>query len=385
MIKREEIERRERELLAPYAAKASESRGRIYPQPEHPLRTAYQRDRDRIVHSTAFRRMEYKTQVFLPHVGDHFRTRLTHTIEVAQVARTLARNLRLNEDLTETIALVHDLGHTPFGHAGEDVLDELLANAGGFNHNRQSLRVVDLLEQRYREHPGLNLTFEVREGIVKHETKATLDTRDFEPNLWPTLEASLVDMADSLTYSAHDIDDGMSAGLIELNELAGLDIWRGHADTKGFAFDSQGFRSLDPDQKRHQLVRYLINTTASDLLTATSDRIDRHAIGTLDQLRRAPERLCDYSGEIRSRVVQLKGYLMQKLYRHPKLVEHTNRAKEILSALFTRLSAQPTLMPQRYQEMLITGELPIVVADYIAGMTDRYAENLHARLTDIRQ
>ena len=207
MITRADIEERERQTLAGYAALAAESRGRKYPQSPHPLRTEFQRDRDRIVHSAAFRRMEHKTQVFIPRLADHFRTRLTHTIEVAQISRTLARNLSLNEDLTEAIALVHDLGHTPFGHAGEDALDELLRDHGGFNHNRQSARVVDLLEQRYADHPGLNLTYEVREGIAKHETRDHQISDEFHPEERPTLEASLVDEADALAYTAHDIDD----------------------------------------------------------------------------------------------------------------------------------------------------------------------------------
>ncbi len=222
---REHTEQQELSSLASYAMKAANSKGRVYPQPEHPLRTAFQRDRDRIVHSSAFRRMEFKTQVFLPHEGDHIRTRLTHSIEVAQVSRTMARCLGLNEDLTEAIALVHDLGHTPFGHAGEDVLQELLAEQGGFNHNRQSLRVVDILEHHYPDYPGLNLSYEVREGIVKHETKTVVLHPDFDRSERTTLEASLVDIADEIAYNAHDIDDGLRAGLISMDEVTELSIW----------------------------------------------------------------------------------------------------------------------------------------------------------------
>ena len=380
MINRVDIEQRERETLAGYAALAAESRGRVYPLKEHPLRTAFQRDRDRVVHAAAFRRMEFKTQVFLPHVADHFRTRLTHTIEVAQVARTLARNLRLNEDLTEAIALVHDVGHTPFGHAGEDVLNDLLADTGGFNHNRQSLRVVDFLEHRYREHPGLNLSFEVREGIVKHETSVQQDDSDFAPGMWPTLEATLVDKADSLTYSAHDIDDGLNSGLITLSDIDELGIWKLEGGGEPFSFDRSGFRTLDDDQKRYQVVRYLINATASDLLRETSRRLETYSIASLDDVRRAPERLCRYSESVAEGVTELRWFLREHLYRHPKLLDHTARAREIIEVLFSRLCDDSGLLPPRYQEMLLTEPTEVVAADYIAGMTDRFAERLFVQL-----
>jgi dGTPase len=375
---REDTERHELASLAPFAAKACQSRGRVYPQEEHPLRTAFQRDRDRIVHSAAFRRMEYKTQVFLPHETDHFRTRLTHTIEVAQVARTLARNLRLNEDLTEAIALVHDLGHTPFGHSGEDVLNRLLAHKGGFNHNRQSLRVVDLLEQRYREHPGLNLSYEVREGIVKHETSVKLTAPEFEVGTWPTLEASLVDQA--LAYSAHDIDDGLSSGLIGLIDLQELAVWRPGSDSPGFSFETPGFRALSDDQKRHMLVRYLIDHTATDLLGETDKQLSRLGIGDLVSLQHAPERVCRYSTEMDARVTELKRFLFSRLYRHEQLTSHAERARVILEALFAQFCGSPERLPERFREMLLTEETEIVVADYIAGMTDRFAERLFGEL-----
>ncbi|HQL23439.1 MAG TPA: dNTP triphosphohydrolase, partial [candidate division Zixibacteria bacterium] len=250
ILTREEIEQRERATLAPYAALAAESRGRRFPSRDHPLRTVFQRDRDRVVHAAAFRRLEYKTQVFIPHERDHFRTRLTHTIEVAQIARTLARSLRLNEDLAEAIALAHDLGHTPFGHSGEDVLKDLLAGFGGFNHNRQTLRIVDLLEQRYPEHPGLNLTYEVREGIVKHETVWDHKVAEFDDHAHPTLEAALVDVADELAYNAHDIDDGLSAGMLAFDDLCRQPVW------EVFGLDGRGaFERLHEDQKRYALVR----------------------------------------------------------------------------------------------------------------------------------
>ncbi|RKX25156.1 MAG: deoxyguanosinetriphosphate triphosphohydrolase, partial [Candidatus Zixiibacteriota bacterium] len=341
LINRTDIEKRESETLAPYAARAAESRGRVYPQEEHPLRTVFQRDRDRIIHSAAFRRMEYKTQVFLPREADHFRTRLTHSIEVAQVSRTLARNLGLNEDLTEAIALVHDVGHTPFGHSGEDVLNELLSDFGGFNHNRQSLRVVDILEQRYRDHPGLNLSYEVREGIVKHETKGKLSTEGFQPGTWPTLEASLVDKADELAYNAHDIDDGISSGLISLEDLRELAIYRAYRENGKMASADVGVVFSD-DLKRHLLVRFLIDMMATDLLSETASRLERLGVSDLQSLRLAPEQVCCYSGDMGERVKELKSFLSTELYSHPHLVSRAEQAGEILRLLFEKLTADPT-------------------------------------------
>ena len=375
MIGRVKIERRELDILASYAAKASQSQGRVYPALEHPLRTCFQRDRDRVIHSSAFRRMEYKTQVFLPHEGDHFRTRLTHTLEVAQISRTMARALGLNEDLTEAMALVHDLGHTPFGHAGEDVLNELLTDHGGFNHNRQTLRVVDLIEQRYLEHPGLNLTFEVREGIAKHETKNRIIRPEFDPALRPTLEASLVDLADEIAYNAHDIDDGLRAELISIDDLKPLAIW----DERDRAlFSGLGVTGvLVDDQKRHLLVRQVVNAVVTDVLLHTEGQLHKLGITDLQSVRTADQRICAYSPIMAPRVAELKQFLRLRLYRHPKLMSLTERAREIITVMFKRLGHDPTQLPRRYQEMLLTEDRDIVVADYIAGMTDRYAERLY--------
>jgi dGTPase len=359
LIVREDIEAREQAQLAPYAAKSAESRGRVYPQAEHPLRTAYQRDRDRVVHSAAFRRMEYKTQVFLPHEADHFRTRLTHTIEVAQISRTLARNLQLNEDLTEAIALVHDLGHTPFGHAGEDALDELLRDRGGFNHNRQSLRIV--------------------EGIVKHDTRARIVTDEFHPDERPTLEAALVDMADELTYSAHDVDDGINSGLLSSTDIMALDIWK-NSEHPASLKNGRATVSPDSDDTRHRLVRFLVNTTATDLLEETSRQLDLQQIGDLDSLRRSGEPVCRYSERLADKVEQLTAFLRERLYFHPKLLALSQQAKETVSFLYEQLMARPDQMPPRFQAMLEHEDRAVVVSDYIAGMTDRYAENLKQRL-----
>lgn len=376
LSRRAEIEMLELQSLAPYAAKAADSRGRTFPEQEHPYRTAFQRDRDRIIHSTAFRRMEYKTQVFLPHEGDHFRTRLTHTIEVAQISRTMARCLRLNEDLSEAIALVHDLGHTPFGHAGEDVLNDLLSDHGGFNHNNQSLRVVDLLEQRYPDHPGLNLTFEVREGIAKHETTVRLHRPEFDPSTRSSLEASLVDIADEIAYNAHDIDDGLASELLRLEEIEELGIW-----SRPGMHNPEVAVHLSSRERRFSLVRHLVNSATVDVMEETDRTISRLGIYGQNDVAISPERIVGYSVSMKNEVAELKRFLKEKLYRHERMAEMSRRARQIIELLFAKLSARPELMPERFREMLLTEEQPIVVADYIAGMTDRFAEKLYQELS----
>lgn len=375
-LTREEIEVRERAVLAPYAALAGESQGRRFPTKEHELRTAFQRDRDRIVHSSAFRRLEYKTQVFIPHERDHFRTRLTHTIEVAQIARTLARNLRLNEDLAEAIALVHDLGHTPFGHSGEDAMAGLLEAFGGFNHNRQTLRVVDLLEQRYPEHPGLNLTYEVREGIVKHETSWDHKLPEFDDHVHPTLEAALVDVADEIAYNAHDLDDGLSSGLLSFDDVRKEPLW------KVLELDEdKAFATGHKDQQRYTLVRRTIDLAATDVMQHARNQIQKHGIQSLGDVRRSKEKLVGYTPEVREIIVPLKQFLFARLYRHPKLLAMAARSRGILEEIFSRLMSDPSRLPERFREMLLTEEKEIVVTDYMAGMTDRYAEKVYEELT----
>jgi dGTPase len=374
-LTRQQIEKREREMLAPCAALAAESRGREYPQKQHPLRTDFQRDRDRIVHSAAFRRLEYKTQVFIPHEQDHFRTRLTHTIEVAQISRTIARSLRLNEDLTEAIALVHDLGHTPFGHCGENVLDRLLQSVGGFNHNRQSLRIVDNLEQRYPEHPGLNLTYEVREGIIKHETSVKISVPGFDKHPHPTLEAALVDIADEIAYNSHDIDDGLASGLITIDDLRKTEFWH----VLGLDQTDRSVE-LNPDQRRYQLVRTLLNRLASDVISKTAHNLEKRDITSLNDVRSATAKICAYSHETALAVDDLKQFLMSRLYRHEHLLSLADWAEKIIESVYNKLSEQPENMPVRFQEMLLTERPEIVIADYIAGMTDRYAERTYARI-----
>lgn len=369
---REEIEQYEQEHLRPYATRAADSRGRVYAQNDHPLRTAFQRDRDRIIHSAAFRRMEYKTQVFIPHERDHFRTRLTHTIEVAQISRTLARNLGLNEDLAEAVALVHDLGHTPFGHSGEDVLDELLRDIGGFNHNRQSLRVVDILEQRYEKFPGLNLSYEVREGIVKHETKVKIDLDEFPMKEKPTLEASLVDIADEIAYNSHDIDDGVASGILVLDDLLNSDLIA-HLDLAIPA-------DTDDHHRRYILVRALVDRVATDVLQETSNRLELHGIRTIDDVRGCPEKLVGYSAGTGELVREFKRYLNANLYQSPKLKQMSDWVEEVISTLYDYFLSNPDKLPDRYRKMLSSEMIQIVVADYIAGMTDRYATQMVEQL-----
>lgn len=374
---REDLEKLEKKNLAPYAALAKESRGRVYPHTPHPLRTAFQRDRDRIVHSAAFRRMEYKTQVFIPHETDHYRTRLTHTIEVVQTSRTLARILGLNEDLTEAIALVHDLGHTPFGHSGEDILAALLKDYGGFNHNRQSLRVVDILEQRYDEHPGLNLSYEVREGIIKHETKDKIADDRFDMDEAPTLEASLVDIADEITYNAHDIDDGLSSGILDPEELKELGFWK-------FLQMDQMVKKLtrENDRQRYAIIRRLLDFMVTDVSYATQQRLEDNKIKSLDEVRKCNKKLVSYSDVSRIIVNDLKAFLSSKLYKHERMISMAEWAEEIITTIFEHLLEHPEDMPKRFQEMLLTEEKKIVIADYIAGMTDRYAVSKYEQFSD---
>jgi dGTPase len=367
-MKRIDIEQREARELAPYAALAAKSRGRTYDEPDHELRTPFQRDRDRIIHSSAFRRMAYKTQVFIPHEQDHFRTRLTHTIEVAQVSRTLARALRLNEDLAEAIALAHDLGHTPFGHAGEDVLDELLAEYGGFNHNRQSLRIVDRLETRYPEHDGLNLSYEVREGIAKHETSVDVVSEEFSDYPFPTLEASLVDLADEITYNAHDVDDGLVSGLVTIDDLRAADFWSELSDPP---FPSRD--DTDGDMYRYRLVRYLLDFATTDLIDHSRHRLMSLAPSSVEDVRNSTERIASHSESVAKLVRSLKLTLHDRLYRHPHLISRSDHARQVIESLFDSFQSDTTLLPERFQQMIDTEPRPIVVADYIAGMTDRFA------------
>lgn len=364
--------------LAPYAAQESCSRGRRHAEPEASSRSSFQRDRDRIVHSTAFRRLEYKTQVFVNHEGDLFRTRLTHSLEVAQIARSIARSLRLNEDLTEAISLAHDLGHTPFGHAGQDALNECMREYGGFEHNLQSLRVVDELEERYAAFDGLNLCFETREGILKH---CSLDNarklgdvgERFLQRQQPSIEAQLANLADEIAYNNHDIDDGLRSGLLTLRQLADVPLFCRHARSVEHEYPNLPERRLT-----HETVRRMINTLVTDLHAQTSRRIADAAVASLDDVRRAPT-LVGFSPELRAEADDLKRFLHQHLYRHYQVMRMTAKARRIVADLFRAFLDEPRLLPPDHQSR-VAADAPRAIADYVAGMTDRYAIKEHRRL-----
>jgi dGTPase len=381
-------------MLAPYACDPLHTRGRRYPQPPAPTRDDFQRDRDRIVHSSAFRRLVYKTQVFLNHEGDLFRTRLTHSLEVAQLGRSIARSLHLNEDLVEAIALAHDLGHTPFGHAGQDALNACMADHGGFEHNLQSLRVVDQLEERYPEFDGLNLTFETREGILKHCSRVNAQTLEFhEPggvasrflvNAQPSLEAQLCNLADEIAYNAHDIDDGVRSGLITLARLQELPLFEQFRrqtllDFPHLQNDSMGRRLL------YESIRRMLSSQVYDVIGATSSAINEAAPNDVDAVRQLPP-LVRFSADMRRQSNALKAFLLQQLYRHPQVIQSTDQGKRVVRSLFQAYMAQPADMPERYRLRAmhsgeVGNELARTVADYIAGMTDRFALHEYTRLT----
>ncbi|MHB0887087.1 deoxyguanosinetriphosphate triphosphohydrolase [Acidithiobacillus sp.] len=373
--------------LAPYAAHASSSRGRRYPEDPPLGRSPFQRDRDRVIHSTAFRRLEYKTQVFVNHEGDLYRTRLTHTLEVGQVARAIARQLRLDEDLVEAIALAHDLGHTPFGHAGQDALNECMAPFGGFEHNIQSLRVVDELEQRYGDFPGLNLTFETREGILKHcsKTKAAKLGDVGERFLLGTqlsLEAQVSNLADEIAYNNHDIDDGLRAGLLILEALLDVPLYgRIFTAVKG------RYPHAGPTVLRHETGRRLIHHLITDLVETTQQRIAVAQPTSSDDVRAAARPLVGHSDAMADEITTLKRFLHQQLYRHPRVHRQAEKAKRLVRRLFSTLLDDPRLLPRKYQRRMQHGGSDEaaharVVADYIAGMTDRFAIAEYDRLFD---
>ena len=377
LFTRELIEEREAKSLAPYAHRSRDSRGREVPEEEPRYRTAFQRDRDRILHTTAFRRLEYKTQVFVITEGDYYRTRLTHTLEVAQIGRSVARALGGNEDLVEAICLAHDLGHPPFGHSGEESLRALMGEHGGFDHNRQSLRIVTQLEHRYPDFEGLNLTWEVREGIVKHETEYDVaDAQGYEPDRRGHLEAQIANVADELAYTAHDLDDGLRSVLISPPELEGLELWERLRD-------SLGWHSTELDDlTRHRLIRRLIGLEVSDLLGATVGRIMPLKLNSVVQLQRLDFNLVGFSDEFRHMNEQLKSFLFQHMYQHHRVVRMQTKAERILEDLFKAYIANPEILPAEVQERARAGELHRTICDYIAGMTDRFAQEEHSKLFD---
>lgn len=377
--------------LAPYACDPARSRGRRYPEPVAPTRTDYQRDRDRIVHSTAFRRLVYKTQVFLNHEGDMFRTRLTHSLEVAQLGRSIARSLGLNEDLVETIALAHDLGHTPFGHAGQDALNACMEGHGGFEHNLQSLRVVDHLEERYPAFDGLNLTFETREGILKHCSRANaelLQAREpggvgqrFLLGQRPSLEAQLCNLADEIAYNAHDIDDGVRSGLLTLEQLQEVPLFERY---RVQALVDHPALARAPRRLLYEAIRRMLSDQVYDVIDATRQALAQANPQQVDDVRAAPALVC-FSAAMREQSQGLKRFLFRNLYRHPQVMATTARAQQVVRELFAAYLAQPAQMKPAFAARAQASDgdsaRARVVADFIAGMTDRYAASEHARIT----
>ncbi len=370
----------EDKFLAPYAAKSCQSKGRAHKEKEHRYRGCYQRDRDRIIHSAAFRRLEYKTQVFVNHEGDYYRTRLTHTLEVSQIARTIASRLGLNCDLVEAVALAHDLGHTPFGHSGEEALDELMSDMGGFNHNLQGLRIVDSLEERYPEFPGLNLSWEVREGIVKHSTfyDKMGQLEEFHPEKMPSIETQVVDIADEIAYNNHDLDDGLTSGLIEETDLKKDRLWS-MLSTK----INNRYGILKPQLKKYQIIRLLIDAQVTDLIKETLKKIKKAGVKSCEDALNLDYKLVSFSPAMDKLRLPLKDLLMRELYRNYRVVRMSDKAKRFITELFKIYLNSPQQLPEETAgRVKSTQDTKRVICDYIAGMTDRYALDEYKKLFD---
>ncbi len=369
MLKRKDLEKRE-DLLAPYAQKSKHTKGRCYKEDEHSYRSCYQRDKDRIIYSTAFRRLEYKTQVFVNHEGDYYRTRLTHTLEVSQIAGAIARALKLNEDLVEAISLAHDLGHTPFGHSGEDALHEIMREHGGFDHNTQGLRVVDYLEERYPDFPGLNLTYEVREGIIKHSTpfdrpRAAIR---FESKGSPILEIQVVDIADEIAYDNHDLDDGITSGLIKEDDLKAIKLW-----SEKERQIKREYPRIKGEIRKYQIIRSLINDQVTDVLNQTEANIKRFKIQKPQDAEKIPERVVTVSRAMQALKKPMREFLTNNLYQHYRVVRMSSKACRFITSLFKIYLDKSEQLPPTTQSRLKKADKYRVICDYIAGMTDRYA------------
>jgi dGTPase len=375
LFTRSQLEAIEDQTLAPYACKSRTSRGRVYADDEPEYRTAFQRDRDRILHTTAFRRLEYKTQVFINYEGDYYRTRLTHTLEVAQIGRTIARALGANEDLIESICLAHDLGHAPFGHSGEVSLARLMKDYGGFDHNKQSLRIITRLERRYPDFPGLNLTWEVREGIVKHESEYDVaDASEYNPELRGHLEAQIANVADELAYTTHDLDDGLRSGMISPAMLGGITLWEILSESVGWHGPAMD------DLARHQLIRRLIGIEVTDLIHTTNQRLQESNVKSVDELQRLAYNVIGFSEDMHRRNRQLKDFLYTNLYRHHRVVRMAVKAEHIIYDLFNAYTNEPAILPGHVQILINEHGLERTICDYIAGMTDRFAVDEHNKL-----
>jgi dGTPase len=375
---RQQLEEYESQTLASYAVHSKDSKGRLHPEEEADFRPRFQRDRERILHTTAFRRLEYKTQVFINHEGDYYRTRLTHTLEVAQIGRSVARSLGLNEDLVETICLAHDLGHPPFGHSGESALSRLMKDFGGFNHNSQSLRIVTMLEARYPDFSGLNLSWEVLEGMVKHETDYDIaEAKQFNPELRGHLEAQIANLADDLAYTSHDLDDGLRSGMITPNQLDGIAIWEIINESIG----RRRSETLD-SLSRHQIIRRLINFEVTDLIQSTDRYLRRSNVKTALDVQKLPFNVAGFSEDMYRRNRELKDFLFSNLYRHYRVVRMAAKSEIIVTELFNIYQANPKTLPTEVQEFIPERGLERTICDYIAGMTDRFAIDEYKRLFD---
>jgi dGTPase len=374
---REQMEATERTALAPFAQKSGDSRGRKYPEQSHAYRTEFQRDRARIIHSRAFRRLEYKTQVFLNGTGDHLRTRLTHSIEVASISRTIARALSLNEDLAEAIALAHDLGHTPFGHSGEEVLAECMCEHGGFEHNRQSLRVVELLENAYPDFPGLNLTFEVREGLRKHEPFYELTTAEKYP--CPSLEAQIANLADEITYYSHDLDDAVDFDILDETHLQQNEVWK-----RSYERVLSRYPDAREPELHNLIVRDIIDAQVQDVVTTSAKAIVEVDAQSADDVRKQSKPLVGYSDELGKMNRALRKFLYANVYYHPRVAEVNKRACEMLKAVFESYVADSTQLGDAATKRLEHEGLHRTICDYVAGMTDRYLIEEYARISGDR-
>jgi dGTPase len=374
---RESQENFEEILLAPYAVHARNSKGRRYPEPEPSFRTCFQRDRDRILHTSAFRRLEYKTQVFINYEGDYYRTRLTHTLEVTQIGRSLARALGANEDLVETICMAHDMGHPPFGHSGEATLNALMKDYGGFNHNHHSYRIVTEIEKRYPDFPGLNLSWEVLEGIVKHESEYDkTDALEFDPALRGHLEAQITNVADELAYTSHDLDDGLRSGMITTDMLRGIELW----DMVVENYSCEGC-SLD-DLTRHQVIRELVGLEVNSMIYSSTDLIEKSGISTLKELQELPYNVVAFDDLMKKRNRVLKDFLFKNMYRHYRVVRMQQKAERVLTELFMAYNREPAMLPTQFQEQIEEKGKERTICDYLAGMTDRFAVDEYQRLFD---
>lgn len=374
---RKDLDKNEDQSLAPYALRSKDTKGRKFDDREPNHRTSFQRDRDRILHTTAFRRLEYKTQVFINHEGDYYRTRLTHSLEVAQLGRSIAIALGANEDLVEAICLAHDLGHPPFGHSGEVTLHKLMKDHGGFDHNKQSLRIVTKLEKRYSDFDGLNLTWEVREGIVKHETEYDIsDASDFNPDLRGHLEAQISNAADEMAYTAHDLDDGLRSKMITPAMLSGFALWE-------ILIESIGWKGTEMDDlTRHQIIRKMIGLEVSDVVQATSERIENASIKSPLDLQKLDHNVIGQSEDMTHRNRELKDFLYTNLYRHHRVVRMAVKAEHILTQLYNAYCGEPQMLPPQFYALIENRGLERTVCDYLAGMTDRYAIKEHDKLFD---